>query len=139
MRWTSAFIIAPVFMAASLAAAAGPGAPPAALGRLEPGQWELRSRDPGEPMQRLCVRDLMALIQLRHQGQLCRRFVVEDSRDRTSIAYDCAGKGHGRTDVRVETSRLAQIDTQGVVDGYPFAMALEGRRVGSCAPLASRK
>ncbi|CAN5332437.1 hypothetical protein BH10PSE13_BH10PSE13_20390 [soil metagenome] len=139
MRWTSAFFIVPVFMAANLAAAAGPGVPPAALATLEPGQWELRSRDAGEPAQRLCVRDLMTLIQLRHQGQVCRRYVVEDGRDRTSIAYDCPGTGHGRTEVRVETSRLAQIDTQGVVDGYPFAMTLEARRVGSCTPLAYRK
>jgi len=139
MRWTSAFIIAPVFMAGTLASAAGPAAPPAALATLEPGQWELRSRDPGEPMQRLCIRDLMTLIQLRHRGQVCRRYVVEDGRDRTSIAYDCPGTGHGRTDVRVETPRLAQIDTQGVAEGYPFAMSLEGRRVGGCTPLASKK
>lgn len=135
MRWIGAVIIA----SAALAAPAAHATPPAALATLETGQWELRSREPGEPMQKLCVQDLMALFQVRHQGQNCARYIVENAADRASITYNCPGTGHGRTDLRVETSKLVQIDSQGVADGYPFAVSLEGRRVGVCAPVTAKK
>lgn len=119
--------------------ALSPAPPPAALAGLEQGQWELRSRDPGEPSLRICVRDTQSLLQLRHQGQICRHFVIEDTPERFSVTYTCPGTGHGRTDVRVETPRLIQISSQGVADGAPFALDMEGRRTGSCAPIAARK
>jgi hypothetical protein len=140
MRFVGAAIVMPfALMATAAVTASGPVTLPAALATLETGQWELRSREPGEPVQKLCVRDLMALFQVRHQGQNCPRFVVEDEPDRTSITYNCPGTGHGRTDMRVETSRLVQIDSQGVADGYPFAISLEGRRVGVCPPVTAKK
>jgi hypothetical protein len=138
MRWMSALIILPAVLVGGYALASSP-ATPTALAGLEPGQWDLRSRDPGEPLQRICVRDVQALLQLRHPGQNCSRFIVEDTPDRTSVTYTCPGTGHGRTVVRVETPRLVQIDSQGVADGYPFALDLEGRRTGACAPLAAKK
>lgn len=139
MRLSRAFAIAIAMTAALPALAGGPAAAPAALSTLEPGQWELRSRDPGEATQRLCIRDLRTLLQLRHQGQNCPRYIVSDAPDRTSVTYSCPGTGHGRTDLRVETPHLVQIDSQGVADGYPFAMALEGRRIGACPPQTAVK
>ncbi|MET0365119.1 MAG: hypothetical protein ABW169_10735 [Sphingobium sp.] len=115
------------------------GSTPAALAGLEPGQWDLRSRDASEPPVRICIRDGLSLVQIKHQGQNCRQFVVEDTNERASITYSCPRTGHGRTVVRVETPRLVQIDSQGVVDGFPFALDLEGRKVGACTPLAARK
>ncbi|HEX7853032.1 MAG TPA: hypothetical protein VF503_04985 [Sphingobium sp.] len=134
----SAFRVLPVVLAVG-AAAPVMGGTPAALADLEPGQWDLRSREPGEASVRLCIHDGLSLVQIKHQGQSCRQFVVEDTADRTSITYSCPRTGHGRTSIRVETPRLVQIDSQGVVDGYPFALNLEGRRTGACAPLASKK
>lgn len=147
MRWMSALTILSVMSAVSLAGglptnavhAAPPGSPPAALAGLEPGQWDLRSRDPGEAPLRICVREGQNLVQLRHQGQACRRFVVEDSPARTSVSYNCPGTGHGLTVVRVETPRLVQIDSQGVADGAPFALEVEGRRIGACGTVAPKK
>jgi hypothetical protein len=48
------------------------------------------------------------------------------------VSYQCIGAGKGRTDIRVETPRLVQIDAQGIADGAPFALSLEGRRTGDC-------
>ncbi|MFB0872934.1 MULTISPECIES: DUF3617 domain-containing protein [unclassified Sphingobium] len=120
-----------LFMAASAGAANAPA--PVALAALEPGQWELRGRGEGTETQKLCVTDLRQLLQVRHGKALCRSFTVSDSPHAVSVTYDCAGAGNGRTDLRVETSRLVQIRTQGVAGGAPFAIAAEARRVGACA------
>lgn len=136
MRFMGALRMLPVALAMGFAAPAV--ATPAALAALESGQWDLRSRDAGEPSVRLCIHDGLSLIQIRHQGQTCRQFVVEDTADRVSIAYSCPRTGHGRTVIRVETPRLVQIDSQGVADGYPFALDMEGRKTGACTPLARR-
>lgn len=121
---------------APVAALAAQGDGLDALDRLERGEWELRER--GSVVKRLCVGDPVQLLQPRHAGQMCRRFVLEDSPDRVSISYDCARGGQGRTALRVETARLVQIDSQGVAEGAPFAMLIEGRRVGACVATASR-
>jgi len=129
----------PAAVAAPLAVASeGPAALPG-LAALEPGQWDLRSRDPANPSLRLCVRGLQDLVQVRHPGQSCSHFVVEDKPTRISVTYTCPKAGHGRTDIRVETSRLIQLSSQGVADGLPFALNLEGRRTGDCGPLAARR
>lgn len=112
-----------------------PGGPNvAALRGLEPGQWELRERgdDPhGEP-RRICVGDPVQLLQPRHSRAACRRFVIDDSARHAVVTYECDGSGSGRTDLRVETPRLVQIDSQGVSSGAPFAVTIEGRRTGDC-------
>jgi len=110
-----------------------------ALDRLERGEWELRERGAGGAVRRLCIGDPLQLLQPRHPGQMCRRFVLEDAADRVSVTYDCAHAGQGRTALRVETARLVQIDSQGVSGGAPFAMMIEGRRVGACGPTAMRR
>lgn len=130
--------MAAVILATGMAAQAVAAGAPTALAALEPGQWDLHSRDAGEPSVRICIHDGLSLIQIKHQGQACRQFVVEDAADRASITYSCPRTGHGRTVVRVETPRLVQIDSQGVADGYPFALDMEGRRTGSCTPLARK-
>jgi len=115
------------------------GKPPAAsmtaLRQLEKGQWELRDRgarrdDP--PRQRICVGDPSQLLRAGHSGQGCDQFVVADQADRAVVTYQCRGKGNRRTDLRVETPRLVQIQSQGVTDGAPFAEQLEARRIGDC-------
>lgn len=113
-------------------AAAAQGVQMAMLDRLEPGLWELRMRD-GERSERLCLADGRRLIQLRHQAVSCKQFVVEDEPNEVTVHYTCPGQGSGRTHLRLESTRLVQVESQGVADRLPFDFAAEARRVGSCA------
>lgn len=101
------------------------------LDKLERGQWVLRIRGSGE-QKRICVRTGRELIQLRHTGPNCSRYVVEDSAGQVTVQYSCAGNGYGRTSIRRETATLAQIESQGIADGKPFEFTAEARRTGAC-------
>ena len=104
-----------------------------ALARLEPGRWQLRDLDNARAVpQSICVADPTALIQIRHRGSPCSRLVLSQDAKAATVQYTCPANGFGRTSVRVETPRLAQIDTQGIVDNAPFAYRAEARRVGTC-------
>lgn len=103
----------------------------AMLGQLERGQWELRFRD-GDPSQRICLRAGTELIQLRHRGATCNRFVVENGANQVTVQYTCPGNGYGRTSVRRESATLAQVESQGIAGGRPFEFSAEARRVGAC-------
>lgn len=116
------------------AAVAAPLQAPAlnGLSTLEPGVWELRSREPGGKIRHICLADMRQLLQLRHPGRNCSRFVVTDTAAQVVVTYDCASAGNGRTALRIETPRLVQIQSQGIADSAPFDFAVEGRRTGSC-------
>jgi len=114
-------------------AAAAQGLQLAMLDRLEPGLWEVRHRD-GRGIERLCLGDGRKLIQLRHPSAACRHFVVEDEAQSVTVNYTCSGQGSGRTHLRLESSRLVQVEASGVANSLPFEFAAEARRVGSCAP-----
>lgn len=129
LRKVSAFGVAALTMLVAPAMAQGPDL--AMLDRLDPGQWELRFR-PGDKKVKICVRDGRQLIQLRHPQQSCSRFVVEDEADRVTVQYTCRGHGYGRTHIWRENSRLAQIESQGIVDERPFQFSAEARRLGNC-------
>lgn len=103
----------------------------AMFGELDRGQWELRFRD-GTPNQRICLREGTELIQLRHRGANCNRFVVESGATEVTVQYTCRGNGYGRTSVRRESATLAQVESQGVAGGRPFQFSAEARRVGAC-------
>jgi hypothetical protein len=112
--------------------ATGQGPALAMLNGLEAGRWELRMRDNGAPVERICLPNAQRLIQLRHPGDACDRLIVDDAATEVTVQYTCRGRGYGRTHIRRETSRLVQIDTQGIADGLPFAFVAEARRVGDC-------
>jgi hypothetical protein len=125
-----------VMMAGLLAGIAAPvaGQRPALamLDQLEAGRWEVRVRGSAGPVERLCLPNTQRLIQLRHPADACDRLIVSDAATEVTVQYTCRGRGYGRTHIRRETSRLVQIDTQGIADGLPFAFAAEARRVGDC-------
>ena len=102
------------------------------LDQLEGGKWELHERS-GQPQQ-ICVPGGRQLIQLRHPGAQCSPFVIEDTAAQVVVQYTCAGRGYGRTQIRRETNRLVQIESTGIVDGYPFDLSAEARRMGPCSP-----
>lgn len=116
------------------AAAAGPQGSLAMLDGLEPGQWELRQRDGSGPTSLRCLGSGRPLIQLRHANLQCRSAVIEDTAASVTVQYVCPGNGYGRTRIRLENPRLAQLETQGVAGGLPFSFDAEARRLGSCRP-----
>lgn len=105
----------------------------AMLGQLERGDWELRMRDQSSGVERICMRDARQLIQLRHPTDPCERMVVTDTPTEVTVQYTCKGRGYGRTQIRRETNRLVQIESQGIAGGVPFSFAAEARRVGACS------
>lgn len=131
----SLFAVGALTAAAAAAPAAWqPAHAPAlpALAGIEKGMWELRERGSSAALRRICVADAFALIQIRHGGTACSRFVIDSKPDRATVHYTCPGAGHGRTTIRLESSRLIQIDSQGIADNSPFNVTYEGRRLGNC-------
>lgn len=104
----------------------------AMLDTLDRGNWEMRFRSEDGGVKRMCLRNGRELLQLRHPGEKCNRVVVDESTTEVIVHYTCPGRGYGRTRIRRESSRLVQIDSQGIANGLPFAFAAEARRVGEC-------
>ena len=103
-----------------------------ALARLEPGLWQLRNLDDSRPLPSICLGDPNLLMQVQHRNSPCSRLVIATDPRGATVQYTCPAGGFGRTSIRVETPRLAQIDTQGIVDNSPFGYRAEARRVGAC-------
>lgn len=127
------FLLGPAAFGA-LAFLAGPAVPQGplpALDGLEDGRWELRGT--GDTLiAAVCLGDRAQLVQPQHRGLTCTRSVVGADARSVTIRYSCPGAGSGQTLVRVETPRLAQIDSQGLDHGAPFALRAEARRIGAC-------
>lgn len=104
----------------------------AMLDGLDSGKWELNSRDGSRPRERICLKDGRRLLQLQHAAAGCERLVVDDTPAEVTVQYSCKGRGFGRTTIRRESSRLIQIDSQGIAEGLPFQFSVEGRYLGSC-------
>lgn len=104
----------------------------AMLDQIEPGRWEIRLRDGSRRTYPICVDNGRKLIQLRHDALNCDRLIVDDQADEVTVQYTCRGRGYGRTNIRRETGRLVQIETQGIAEGLPFDFAAEARRTGDC-------
>ncbi|MEQ8738855.1 MAG: hypothetical protein RID59_09870 [Hoeflea sp.] len=127
-RWVFALIVLLLGFALP-AAAQGDGL--AMLDNLARGEWTIKPRD-GSAERKVCVRSGEELIQLRHEGRDCNRFVVEDQPSEVTVQYTCPGNGYGRTNIRRETNALVQIESQGIASGLPFEFSAEARRTGSC-------
>jgi hypothetical protein len=110
---------------------------PTALATLQPGQWALRSLDGSAPPKTLCLGDPRVLLQIRHNGGSCSKYVINNEPGRTVVHYSCAGTGNGRTSIRVETPRVIQIESQGIEGKEPFDWTYEARRIGEC-PLSGQ-
>ena len=113
------------------AALAAQGDALAMLAKVQRGQWTVTPRD-GGPARTVCLGDPAQLVQLRHAGSACSRFVVEDAADKVTVQYTCKGNGYGRTSIRRETATLVQIESQGIEGGLPFQFKAEARRTGAC-------
>lgn len=134
MKFTKGARAGAVILAVLAGAAAGAAATQTevpVLGRLESGLWQLRSLEGGGGIGAVCLGDPAVLGQLRHRGLSCRRTVVGRGQDSVELHYNCPA-AFGQTAIRVETPRLARVETQGVDNGVPFAFRAEARRVGPC-------
>jgi hypothetical protein len=120
---------------AALAAAALPAALGAAnddpLALLESGKWSVKSND-GASSRELCLGDPAQLVRLEHPGMACKDDSVAGEARGVTIQYSCPGHGFGHTTLRIETPRVATIETQGLVDGRPFAYRGTARKLGPC-------
>ncbi len=110
----------------------------AALGVLQPGRWTLSSRDPAFAARSICLGDPQVLLQIRQPIATCNRFVIANTAASATVNYTCPGTGSGRTTIRVETPRLAQVETQGIVGGTLFDLTIEARRTGDCTAISAR-
>jgi hypothetical protein len=117
------------FVGGSLAAG-GPAL--ALLDRIQPGLWEIRERNNPGGTRQVCVNHGRKLVQLRHMGETCKSFVVEDTAAAVTVQYTCESTGYGRTRIRFENGALVQLETQGIANGLPFDFSAEVRRVGNC-------
>ncbi len=131
----AARLAAGLTMTGGLAAAAPAGGPAlAAVARLEPGEWQLRAIGATPGARSLCLTDAAVLIQYRHPGAQCQRYVVTNDADVATVHFTCPGTGHGRTTFKVATPRSFNLETQGILNGQPFEEAYEARRIGACVP-----
>ena len=101
-----------------------------ALAKIERGQWSIRGADGAE--RALCLKDPAALLRLEHGGANCSSEVLGSDPDGGTVRLDCPGRGYAHTSIRVETARSAKIDSQGLIDGRPFAYRAEARKTGAC-------
>ncbi len=102
-----------------------------AFSQIERGRWQLRGHS-GESRSICFDADPTVLIQIEHGGIDCEQDIVADGKAGATVQYNCPGRGFGRTSFRVETPRLARVDTQGLADGRPFFYRTEARRVAAC-------
>ena len=128
MRWGALGLAGLIAVAAPVFALALPESE--ALSKLEHGRWQLR--DAAGETRSICLGDPAALVQLEHNGISCEQEIVADGKGAATVQYSCPGHGYGHTTIRVETPRLARVDTQGLADGRPFSYRAEARKVGAC-------
>ena len=121
-------LIAVVALAAAPLAAAVPGSDP--LAALEPGKWIVKTAD--GPERAICLGDPVQLVRLAHPDGDCRLEAPASDGGAHVVQYRCPGHGYGHTRLRIETPRVASIETQGLSDGRPFSYRAVARKVGSC-------
>lgn len=98
--------------------------------KLERGLWQLR--DAKGTSRSVCLGDPVVLVQLEHGGAGCSHEVLASEGGGATVQYTCPGRGFGHSRIRVETPRLARIDTQGLSEGRPFAYRVEAKKLGGC-------
>lgn len=118
------------FGAASFVVATG-AAYAFAAPQMERGSYEVKQRG-GGPAKRLCVANVDQLVQIAHPGKTCKRFTINSGANTLTVSYDCGAGNSGQTTIKTETARLAQVDTQGMLNNMPFNDSYEVRKVGEC-------
>jgi len=105
---------------------------PAILNTIAQGEWRLHEIGVRGSQRSICVRDPRQLLQVRHGGTPCARFVIADGPRRATVRYTCPGRGYGMTTITVESDSVVRLQTQGLFRGAPFDLDYEARRQGPC-------
>lgn len=115
-------------------AAAAPGGTPklAALARIEPGQWQIKTVGADGAPRSLCVADPAMLLHYGRRAAPCEHEVVTDQADLAAVQYRCAASGSGRTTLTVATPRAFNLNLQGLEGGLPYDESYEAHRLGAC-------
>ncbi len=135
MKGTKLIKYASVSVAAFFAfTVAAPAQSPAmaAIDGLQKGAWTLKQRGSNGNGREVCLGDAIKLTQIQHGNANCTRYIIENAPNKLRVSYKCGGLGHGVTEIRRESSGLIQIYSQGIANGAPFSISLEGRRTGPC-------
>lgn len=131
MRWVRPILAGTVLVLGGGAVSAQRAATPGALESIQPGQWELT--DSSGTARKLCIANSAMLVKIAHGNAPCDQVVIENTPTKATVRYTCPAHGQGRTTLIVDTPRVVSVDTQGVIDGSPFAEKYDGRRVGTCS------
>jgi hypothetical protein len=134
LRWGALGLAGFVAVAAPVLAYAPVASPVSAsdlLPRLERGRWAVRNADTGAERS-LCLGPSSALVQLEHRGLSCPHEVLARDGSGATVSYTCRARGFGHTRLRIETTRLLQIETQGMIDGRPFDYRAVATKTGTC-------
>lgn len=115
-----------------LGATAAVAQAPAILNGIAPGEWRLHEIGVKGSQRSICVRDPRQLLQVRHGGASCARFVIADGPRRATVRYTCPARGYGLTTITVESDAVVRLQTQGLFRGAPFDLDYEARRQGPC-------
>lgn len=125
--------VALVCAAAALIAAAPGGLPRlAALARIEPGQWQIKTVGADGAPRSVCLADPATLLHYGRRAATCEHDVVTDQADLATVQYRCAASGSGRTTLSVATPRAFNLNLQGLDGGLPYEESYEAHRLGAC-------
>lgn len=105
------------------------------LESLERGLWQLRAiggGPSGAAVNQICLGNSSRLVQIQHGAAACTQFVVRSAPNTVTVSYSCNGQGQGTTTIRKESSKLIQIQSQGIRNNAPFSFSVEGRKTGAC-------
>jgi hypothetical protein len=104
----------------------------AVLDGLTRGEWTLKEHGSREAGQKVCLGNPERLLQIEHANATCSRYVIENSPRKLRVSYKCGRSGQGVTEIKLESSSLVQISSQGIRNNAPFSLHMEGRRTGGC-------
>lgn len=116
-----------------LTAAAPAGAPSlAAVARIEPGLWQIKTLGSDAAPRSVCVADPSVLLHYGRRTVACEHSIVTNEADLATVQYRCAGSATGRATFHVATPRAFNLDLQGLEGGLPFDDSYEAHRMGNC-------
>jgi hypothetical protein len=132
-RWSAGGLIGVIAGSSAMAFLQGVDAP--LLDSIQRGKWQLRpvtGVSSTVPVTQICLGNPASLIQMQHGSANCDKYVVRSTPNTVTVSYSCKGQGQGLTTVRMESSRLLQIQSQGIHNNAPFSFSAEARYAGVC-------
>jgi hypothetical protein len=103
-----------------------------ALAKLEHGRWRIHSLSQAAVDRSLCLGDAALLFQIEHGAGGCSQQLLAQKERAATVEYVCPGRGFGHTSIRIETPTTAIIETQGMIDGRPFAYRATAKKLSDC-------